>query len=140
MLLSYVEGRKLYPDADEIRILSLSTASPECILHPEEYSTNLDWLSSLTSAYSSGNMKVSEMAAESIKGVKVDRIWENVLEKKIKLDDTSEEAVSELMEAAEKIWEKDKEKIFSFLDEVTKEEVHSSLKLKTPLMLPSGEN
>ena len=80
------------------------------------------------------------MAAESIKGVKVDRIWENVLEKKIKLDDTSEEAVSELMEAAEKIWEKDKDKIFSFLDEVTKEEVHSSLKLKAPLMLPSGEN
>ena len=140
VLLSYVEGRKLYPEADEMRILSLSTASPECILHPEEYSTNLDWLSSLTSAYSSGNMKVSEMAAESIKGVKVDRIWENVLEKKIKLDDTSEEAVSELMEAAEKIWEQDKDKIFSFLDEVTKENVHSSLKLKAPLMLPSGEN
>ena len=26
------------------------------------------------------------------------------------------------------------------IDEVTKEEVHSSLKLKAPLMLPSGEN
>ena len=44
------------------------------------------------------------------------------------------------MEAAEKICEGDKEKIFSFLDEVTKDEVHSSLKLTAPLMLPSGEN
>lgn len=130
ILASYIEGRKLYPDADEYRILSISTASSRCILHPEEYATNLDWLTNLTSAYSSANMEISLMAAENIKGVKVDRIWENVIEKKIKLDDTSPEAIKALMEAGEKIWEQDKDKIFSFLDAVTVDGVHDSVKLK----------
>lgn len=130
ILATYIEARKLYPNADEFRILSISTASSLCILHPEEYTTNLEWLSHLTSAYSSANMNISLEGVESIKGVRVDRIWEPVLEKKIKLDDTSKEAVDALMEAAEKIWDMDKEKIYSFLDEVTTAPIPDRLVLK----------
>ena len=130
ILATYIEARKLYPNADELRILSISTASSLCVLHPEEYTTNLEWLSHLTSAYSSANMNISLEGVESIKGVRVDRIWEPVLEKKIKLDDTSKEAVDALMEAAEKIWDMDKEKIYSFLDEVTTAPIPDRLVLK----------
>ena len=130
ILATYIEARKLYPNADEFRILSISTASSICVLHPEEYTTNLEWLSHLTSAYSSANMNISLEGVESIKGVRVDRIWEPVLEKKIKLDDTSKEAVDALMEAAEKIWDMDKEKIYSFLDEVTTAPIPDRLVLK----------
>lgn len=130
ILATYIEARKLYPNADEFRILSISTASSLCVLHPEEYTTNLEWLSHLTSAYSSANMNISLEGVESIKGVRVDRIWEPVLEKKIKLDDTSKEAVDALMEAAEKIWAMDKEKIYSFLDEVTTAPIPDRLVLK----------
>lgn len=130
ILATYIEARKLYPNADEFRILSLSTASPRCVLHPEEYATNLDWLSHLTSAYSSANMEISLSGVESIKGVRVDRIWEPVLEKKIKLDDTSKEAIDSLLEAAEKIWDKDKEKVYSFLDEVTLAPIPDQLKYR----------
>ena len=130
ILATYIEARNLYPNADEFRILSISTASPQCILHPEEYATNLEWLSHLTSAYSSANMNISLEGVESIKGVRVDRIWEPVLEKKIKLDDTSKEAIDSLLEASEKIWEMDKEKIYSFLDEVTTAPIPDRLILK----------
>ena len=130
ILATYIEARKLYPNADEFRILSISTASSLCVLHPEEYTTNLEWLSHLTSAYSSANMNISLEGVESIKGVRVDRIWEPVLEKKIKLDDTSKEAIDALMEAAEKIWDMDKEKIYSFLDEVTTAPIPDRLVLK----------
>ena len=130
ILATYIEARKLYPNADEFRILSISTASSLCVLHPEEYTTNLEWLSHLASAYSSANMNISLEGVESIKGVRVDRIWEPVLEKKIKLDDTSKEAVDALMEAAEKIWDLDKEKIYSFLDEVTTAPIPDRLVLK----------
>ena len=130
ILATYIEARKLYPNADEFRILSISTASSLCVLHPEEYTTNLEWLSDLASAYSSANMNISLEGVESIKGVRVDRIWEPVLEKKIKLDDTSKEAVDALMEAAEKIWDMDKEKIYSFLDEVTTAPIPDRLVLK----------
>lgn len=130
ILATYIEARKLYPNADEFRFLSLSTASPLCVLHPEEYVTNIEWLSHLTSAYSSANMNISEEGVESINGVKVYRIWEPVLEKKIKLDDTSNEAIRDLMEAAEKIWDMDKEKVYSFLDDVTSSPIPDKLKLK----------
>ena len=130
ILATHIEARKLYPNADEFRILSISTASSLCVLHPEEYTTNLEWLSHLTSAYSSANMNISLEGVESIKGVRVDRIWEPVLEKKIKLDDTSKEAIDALMEAAEKIWDMDKEKIYSFLDEVTTAPIPDRLVLK----------
>ena len=130
ILATYIEARKLYPNADEFRILSISTASSLCVLHPEEYTTNLEWLSHLTSAYSSANMNISLEGVESIKGVRVDRIWEPVLEKKIKLDDTSKEAIDALMEAAEKIWDMDKEKIYSFFDEVTTAPIPDRLVLK----------
>ena len=130
ILATYIEARKLYPNADEFRILSISTASSLCVLHPEEYTTNLEWLSHLASAYSSANMNISLEGVESIKGVRVDRIWEPALEKKIKLDDTSKEAVDALMEAAEKIWDMDKEKIYSFLDEVTTAPIPDRLVLK----------
>ena len=130
ILATYIEARKLYPNADEFRILSISTASSLCVLHPEEYTTNLEWLSHLASAYSSANMNISLEGVESIKGVRVDRIWEPVLEKIIKLDDTSKEAVDALMEAAEKIWDMDKEKIYSFLDEVTTAPIPDRLVLK----------
>ena len=130
ILATYIEARKLYPNADEFRILSISTASSLCVRHPEEYTTNLEWLSHLASAYSSANMNISLEGVESIKGVRVDRIWEPVLEKKIKLDDTSKEAVDALMEAAEKIWDMDKEKIYSFLDEVTTAPIPDRLVLK----------
>ena len=130
ILATYIEARKLYPNADEFRILSISTASSLCVLHPEEYTTNLEWLSHLASAYSSANMNISLEGVESIKGVRVDRIWEPVLEKKIKLDDTSKEAVDALMEAAEKIWDMDKEKIYSFLDEVATAPIPDRLVLK----------
>ena len=130
ILATHIEARKLYPNADEFRILSISTASSLCVLHPEEYTTNLEWLSHLASAYSSANMNISLEGVESIKGVRVDRIWEPVLEKKIKLDDTSKEAIDALMEAAEKIWDMDKEKIYSFLDEVTTAPIPDRLVLK----------
>lgn len=75
-------------------------------------------------------MNISEEGVESINGVKVYRIWEPVLEKKIKLDDTSNEAIRDLMEAAEKIWDMDKEKVYSFLDDVTSSPIPDKLKLK----------
>ena len=129
ILAAYIEARKLYPDADEYKILSLSTASPLCILHPEEYVTNIEWLSHLTSAYSSANMNITLEGVESIKGVEVCRVWEPVLEKKIKLDDTSKEAIASLLEASQKIWDQDKERVYLFLDELTASTVGDRLKL-----------
>lgn len=115
VLTAYIEARKLYPDADEYRILSLSTASTVLRMDIDEFSSNLDWMGPLLSAYGAANMNISLETAESIKGVKILRVWKDVLKTHIPLDDTSDEAVNTLLEAAEEIWENQKDEIKAFL-------------------------
>lgn len=135
ILCAYAEAVKLYPNATEYRILSLSTLSPPFSINPDEFTTNIDWLSTLLGAYGDGNMNVSEMAVEAMNDTKVVRVWDNIIEKKYPLDDTSEEAMSSLLSASEKLWENKKDEILDFVRKMVKEEeVHSSLTL-TPLPL-----
>ncbi len=115
ILTAYIEARKLYPDADEYRILSLSTASSVLRMDIDDFSSNLDWMGPLLSAYGAANMNISLETAENIKGVKVLRVWKDVLRTHIPLDDTSEEAVNTLLEAAGEIWEDRKDEIRAFL-------------------------
>ncbi len=118
ILAAYIEARKLYPEADEFRFLSLSTASARFHMDPEEVSSNLDWMSRLISAYGAANMAISLEGVESIKGVKVVRVWKDVLKSHISLDDTSREAATTLKAAAEEIWNDKKDEITAFLDEI----------------------
>ena len=116
ILEAYIEARKLYPDAEEFRFLSLSTASSVFHINPDEISSTLDWMGPLISAYGAANMNISLEGVESIKGVEVVRVWDDVLKEHIHLDDTSEEAVGKLEAAAEEIWKEKKEDIKAFLD------------------------
>ncbi len=118
ILAAYIEARKLYPEADEFRFLSLSTASSRFHLDADEISSNFDWMSHLISAYSAANMAISLEGVESINGVKVVRVWKDVLKSRIHLDDTSSEAVETLKAAAEEIWADKKDEITAFLDEI----------------------
>ncbi len=115
ILAAYIETVRLYPEADEYRFISLSTASAVTRMTPEEFSSNLSWMGPLMSAYGSANMKISLEGVESIPNVKVLRVWDDVLKTHYKLDDISKEAVDALTEAAERIWEKKKDEIISFL-------------------------
>lgn len=118
VLAAYIEARKLYPEADEFRFLSLSTASAPFRMDPDEISSNIDWMGHLISAYGAANMAISLEGVESIKGVKVVRVWKDVLKSHISLDDTSREAVGTLKAAAEEIWNYKKDEITAFLDEI----------------------
>ena len=118
ILAAYIEARKLYPEADEFRFLSLSTASARFHMDPEEVSSNLDWMGRLISAYGAANMAISLEGVESIKDVKVVRVWKDVLKSHISLDDTSREAAATLKAAAEEIWNDKKDEITAFLDEI----------------------
>lgn len=134
ILCAYAEAVKLYPNATEYRILSLSTLSPPYSINPDEFTTNIDWLSALLGAYGDGNMNVSEMAVEAMNNTKVVRVWDDIIKKKYPLDDTSEEAMESLLSASRKLWENKKDEILDFVKKMVKEEVHSSLTL-TPIPL-----
>ncbi len=130
ILAAYIEARKLYPDADEYRFLSLSTASTPFHMSSDDISHTFDWMGPLMRAYSSANMAISLEGVENIEKVSVLRVWEDVISKPIKLDDTTPEAIDTLLSAAESIWEKDKNKIITFLCTMVEENrVPEKLKL-----------
>lgn len=132
ILAAYIEARKLYPEAEEFRFLSLSTASSVFRMNPDEVSSTFDWMGPLLSAYGAGNMNISLEGVESIKGVKVVRVWKDVVKTHLSLDDTSEETIAQLKSAAEEIWEEKKEDITAFLDEMTaSDHIPERIKLKT---------
>ena len=119
ILAAYIEAVQLYPEADEFKFLSLSTASCAFSMNTEDVSNNLDWMGVLLSAYSAANMKISLEGVESIPNVKVLRVWEDVVKTHLKLDDTSEYALETLENGAKEIWARKKEAIIAFLDEMT---------------------
>ncbi|MBQ0072389.1 MAG: patatin-like phospholipase family protein [Spirochaetales bacterium] len=140
ILTAYIEARKLYPNADEFHILSLSTAAPFPKVEPENFATNIDWMGALMSAYSAGNMNVSLQGVEAIPGVKVTRIWEPVIDHHIPLDDASPEAVSVLLKAAETIYTMQEKEIVAYVEEMKKAPLHQdAVKLKKTLALPREE-
>lgn len=134
ILTAYIEARKLYPEADEFRFLSLSTASAPFHMNADSISSNIDWMTRLISAYGAANMAISLEGVESIKGVKVVRVWKNVLKSHISLDDTSDEAVQALKAAGEEIWTDKKDEITAFLDEIiASSHIPTRLVLTVPL-------
>lgn len=140
ILAAYIEARKLYPEADEFHILSLSTAAPRPKVEPEGFATNIDWAGALLSAYSAGNMSISETGVEAIPGVAVTRIWEPVIDRHIPLDDASKSAIEKLVEAARTIYTMQENEILAFLEDMKKAPVHTdAVKLKTRMELPSPE-
>lgn len=134
ILVSYIEARKLYPNADEFRVISLSTCSSPHTMHPEDFLTNIEWAMPLIRAYGDGNMSVTELTAEAMKEMKVYRVSGNTLRRGVKLDETSDEAIAILKEGAEKLWIENEEKLAPILEELAKEETHSSVVLEKDLL------
>lgn len=129
-LLAYKEARKLYPDADEFRILSLSTCAPKHSIDVENASSGaVGWANPLFKAYSEAQLAVADIVAQSIKDVFYTRIWAPVLGKKIKLDDYSQGSIDTLMDAAEKTYTECKKEIDAFVKEIAMEETHECVKL-----------
>ncbi len=129
-LLAYKEARKLYPNADEYRILSLSTCAPKHSVDVQSYTQGaIAWASPLYKAYSEGQLAMVDEIVPSIKDLRYTRIWAPVLTKKIKLDDISIEAKEQLLKAAGDTFLAKEDDIMAYLKELSEEPTHNSIKL-----------
>ena len=130
-LLAYKEARRLYPDADEFRILSISTCAPKHSQDVENASSGaVGWASPVFKAYGEAQLAMTDLVAPSIKDVQYTRVWAPVLGKKIKLDDYSQGSIDTLMDAAGKTYLECEAEIKNFLALIAKEKTHESVKLK----------
>ena len=140
-LLAYAEARKLYPDADEFRILSLSTCSPKFSYDATEQNGGVTgWASPIFRLSSEAELRITDIALESIPDVRYTRIWSGKLKHKIKLDDTTDEAIYELTACAEDAYESNMEKLISFIDEIRYAKTPDSIHLSGRKLLDDGCN
>ena len=138
-LIAYSEARKLYPEAGKFHILSLSTCAPRFSFDPSDGPGGLTgWARVITKIYGEAQTEVADTVAPEIDGLTYTRIWAPVLARKIKLDETTDESISMLMDAAEKTYEANEEKITSFLSAVAGERTHESVRLYRSEESPEG--
>lgn len=105
-LLAYAEARKLYPDAEKIRILSLSTARPLYTFDPRGgFPGAAAWAVPLFKTYSSSQMELVDRTLSGLGDVEYLRINGEVTKGKVELDDTSDESMMKLVEAGGKLFE-----------------------------------
>ena len=136
-LIGYAEARKLYPDADEFRILSLSTCKMQ-------YRADLSgpqggiaaWAKEYTKISDDAEIHTADTVLPSIPGVKYTRIWAPVLTERIKLDATAEPSISQLQKAAREAYALEEGKIREFVNDMTAEDVHDSVRIRVPRPLP----
>ena len=142
VLMAYSKARQLYPNADEFRLISLSTCSLSASFDPSASSGGVaTWISSLWKSYASGTMELADDIANSIKDLKYLRIWDDVVEKKFGLDDYSDESMETLLKSAEKLYTIKEDMINEYIDDLVKNANTDQIKMKAkeeaPLLIES---
>ena len=138
-MLAYLEAKRLYPNADEFRMLSLSTGKGPYSFDPTRNTGGFTgWASSITKVYSTAQETLSRIYADAMPDMRVLRIFSNELERRISLDDVSRESITALEDAAEKVFANQEEEIRKFASDLASSATHlDSVKLRkkgTPLL------
>ena len=142
--IAYALARKLYPEADEFRILSLSTAEPVYRSSDAGSGGIAGWGGQISRIFQNASLQLSETIMGAVDDVRYTRVWAPVLEKRIRLDATGKDTIDELLEAAERMYSACREEIESYLSLIASSTTPESVKLRAasePLLrAPAGEN
>ena len=129
-MIAYIEAKRLYPDADEFRILSLSTCKRAFSFDPSRISGGAaSWASNITRVYSNAQENLVNEEIASMKDVRYLRIYSDVLERRIALDDTSKESLDLLQRGAEKAYENQRAEIEGFAQVLAESSTRDSVRL-----------
>lgn len=97
-LYAYLEAKKLYPDADKITILSLSTSRTRYTFDPSGISGGYSsWAEPVMKIYPNAQMELIDETLHGIKDCEYIRIFSELTREKIKLDDTRGETLALLV-------------------------------------------
>ena len=128
-LIAYRLGRELYPDTDIFHILSLSTAAP-VYKSTQDAGGLTGWGGQITKIFQNASLCLTDEAMNAISDVDYTRIWAPVLDRKIKLDETSRSSVDTLLKAAERMYSENSTKLDGWIKMLSKEETPDSVKLR----------
>lgn len=132
VLLAYAAARRLYPDAEEFQVLSLSTCSESLRYDPREGTGGIaGWAYPVIKLYGDASAEVAEETAEAIPGLNCVRIWSEP-GKRVKLDSTKEDDIAFLKDLAGKTYEENSGKLRSYAAKLAKRELPERIRLRAP--------
>lgn len=112
VLAAYSEARKLYPDTEEFRILSLSTCVSPLTFTPLTGGV-VDWALPVIRLYGDASLEIADETIKAVPGVKYTRIWSEP-ERPVKLDGASEEDIQALKDLAEKTYRENQAELMAY--------------------------
>ena len=128
--IAYALAKRLYPEADEFHILSLSTAEPVYRSYDAGSGGIAGWGGQISRIFQNASLQLSETIMEAVEDVRYTRIWAPVLEKRIRLDATGKDAIDELLEAAERMYSACREETESYLSLIASSPTPEGVKLR----------
>lgn len=134
-MIAYQEALRLYPEADEIRMLSLSTCKSPFSTDPSKTSGGItSWAKDITRMYMSAQESTVNQLASCMPKLKYTRIYSNILEKRIPLDDVKPESINALLSYAETVYQNQKEEIDSYVEDLAASGPSRGIRLRRPDM------
>lgn len=129
-MIAYIEAKKLYPEADEFHILSLSTCKRAFSFDPGKTAGGAaPWLMNITKIYSNAQESLVSDEIRNMSDVSYLRIHSPISEKRIALDDTSKESIMTLLEGGKRAYDAKKDEIALFVDEMTGKKGFDNIRL-----------
>ena len=128
-LIALIEAKKLYPHADEFKVLSLSTCKRKFSFDPSRITGATAWAANITSVYSHSQESLVNHEMLSLLGKNYIRIYSDILERRIALDDTSKESINALLDTARKAYENQKGEIGEIAMELAMKRTGDSVRL-----------
>ncbi|HIV99556.1 MAG TPA: patatin-like phospholipase family protein [Candidatus Ornithospirochaeta avicola] len=130
-LVAYIEAKKLYPDTDEFVILSLSTCKKPFSFDASKTGGGITgWAYPILKSYMSAQESMMNLSLENLPDARYIRIYSDILEKKISLDDVSRESLDELKRIAELLYKDHECKIKEIAHEISMCRTRENVKLE----------
>lgn len=140
-LFAYIEAKKLYPNAKKFTILSLSTARNIYKFNPTGIFGGLSsWAEPVMKIYPNSQMVMTDDTLYSLPDCKYIRIFDEISDEKIKLDDTKPETLQKLHEGGLKLVEKFSQELDDFALRLSERSDYDHVKLSSRLALEGPTN
>ena len=140
-VFAYLEAKKLYPNAKRFHILSISTARNIYKFDPTGMFGGLSsWAEPIMKIYPNAQMVLIDDILNGLPDCSYVRIFDEISDEKIKLDDTRLETIERLKEGGQKLIEKHQNELNDFAAMLSKRTLFDQVKLSQRLALTSPED
>ena len=134
-LIAYSLARELYPECSRFCILSLSTGQ-RVHTTTQDMGGIAGWGREISQLFQNAELMCTEQVLPSIPGVSYTRIWSPAMDRRVRLDDTGQGSMKQLIDAADRMMDDCRDRLDGFIGLLSTAPTSDAVRLRAPGELP----